>query len=163
MILLWLHYSFFLSSFFDTEQDSKKLKSTPYSLHDELWNIQSSWDFFPLSFQNQVALIVSVFTITTSVLDLHARIFLCKSNYKSKFFCYLAKSWMIKHINAYDVDLLNYRSFMFLFDKSISLFTYLFIRGEGGGGLWCWVYCNWIEISDDHSAYTIPILMPENQ
>lgn len=40
---------------------------------------------------------------------------------------------MIKHINAYDVDLLNYRSFMFLSDKSISLFTYLFIRGEGGG------------------------------
>lgn len=38
---------------------------------------------------------------------------------------------MIKHINAYDVDLLNYRSFMFLFDKSISLFTYLFIRGGG--------------------------------
>lgn len=41
---------------------------------------------------------------------------------------------MIKHINAYDVDLLNYRSFMFLFDKSISLFTYLFIRGGGRGG-----------------------------
>lgn len=40
---------------------------------------------------------------------------------------------MIKHINAYDVDLLNYRSFMFLFDKSISLFTYLFIRGWGVG------------------------------
>lgn len=40
---------------------------------------------------------------------------------------------MIKHINAYDVDLLNYRSFMFLFDKSISLFTYLFIIGGGGG------------------------------
>ena len=39
---------------------------------------------------------------------------------------------MIKHTNAYDVDLLNYRSVMFLFDKSTSLFTYLFIRGGGG-------------------------------
>lgn len=38
---------------------------------------------------------------------------------------------MIKYINVYDVDFLNYRFFMFFFDKFIFLFIYLFIRGEG--------------------------------
>lgn len=63
-----------------------------------------------------------------------------KLDYKSKCFCYLVESRMIIHVNAYDVDLMNHRCSMFLFDKSICVgfgffcFCFLFNFFFWGGG-----------------------------